>query len=807
MRATLSLLTVLWLSCSGTTTSGPVERDGGVVSESDAGLCTGTVDVFRSRAYPTVFSRCAACHVGAGQADGTRFILRAENSPAALPFNIQAVLEAGALEINGQPLLLLKATGAVAHTGGTLFVDSSAEAQVLRETLRELKSPTLCPGDGFPRPQAAGVFDLTHQETLHKMSWQLAGRVPTEAERAAVESQGLAAFDAIVAAQLAEPGFEERLREMLGDWLLTDGFRANNIASNEGNLLSKVYHHQSVKHWGGDDYDWRSWPDGEGILLVEALAREPVEFAVHALKNKRSLAEVVTGRYRLLNAYSARFYGVPYKGFAAGTPFAQIPRPGEFVEVKSVPLINENASGSEYAGVLTTTAWLNRYPSSPTNFNRKRARFTLKYFLNFDIMKAAPRIDASAVNLADRPTVTNSQCTGCHQQLDPLAGLYLNQDECGYDAQVFYSPPKANVCNSDGWQTPTEMFAPGTGAALSQQISRAQRPKALELLGSFIASERTFGKSMVTMVYTSLLGRGILVPPTDPSSANFDALTRAVAFENAELEQLTGIFVAGGLRLEPLVTAIVKSTAFRAGNTDVTQRAELTGLGGGTLVNPELLHRKIESALGIVWAEHGWRNTGRTGFQSLGRHDGTKDAYLLQREQLKTLYGGMDGTFTGTKVRQRGVSSLSAAIVEHMALETSCIATVRDFGRPSAERLLFGQLEKDQVPKDGALPDATFLQTIQALHQRLLGVAVAGDAPEVAELYSLFVDVRAAGLAAMAAGKESATLDRPCSSDVNLETGVTTPGAGITQDPTYVIRAWQAVLATLLLDPRFTLER
>ncbi len=807
MRSPRCLLLALWLSCSGTTTAPTVKGDGGIAGDGDAGSCTGTVDFFSTTAYPTVFSRCAACHVAGGQADGTRLILRGENSHAARSFNIQAVSEAGALETNAQPLLLLKATGAVAHGGGTLFVDSSTEAEVLRETLKELKSPKLCPGDGFPRPQAEGVFDLTHQETLHKMSLQLAGRVPTAAERATVDAQGLAAFDAIVAAQMAEPGFEERLREMVGDWLLTDGFRANNVASNEGNLISTVYHHPSVKRWGGDDYDWRSWPNGEGVLLVEALAREPVEFAVHALKNKRPLTELVTARYRLLNAYSARFYGVPYKGFAAGTPFSQIPKPGEFVEVKSVPTVNENGTGAEYAGVLTTAAWLNRYPSSPTNFNRKRARFTLKYFLNFDIMKAAPRIDASAVNLADRPTVTNTQCTGCHQQLDPLAGLYLNQDECGYDAQVFYSPPKANVCASDGWQTATEMFAPGTGPAMSQQIALDQRPKALEVLGRFIASERTFAKSMTAMVYTSLLGRGLLVPPTDPSSASFEALTRAVNFESAELEALASIFAGAGLRLEPLVTAIVKSAAFRAGNTDVTARAELTGLGGGTLVNPELLHRKIESALGIVWAEHGWRRTANTGYQSLGRHDGTKDAYLLQREQLKTLYGGMDGTFTGTKVRQRGVSSLSAAIVEHMALETSCIATVLDFDRPASQRMLFGPLAKDQVPSGGASPDVGFLQTIQALHQRLLGVTVATDSPEVTELYALFVEVRAAGVAAIAAGKESATLERPCSGDVNLETGVTTPGSGIAQDPTYVIRAWQAVLATLLLDPRFTLER
>jgi len=84
--------------------------------------------------------------------------------------------------------------------------------------------------------------------------------------------------------------------------------------------------------------------------------------------------------------------------------------------------MDEVAGVGEYAGVLTTTAWVNRYPSSPTNFNRKRARFRLKYFLDFDIMKAAPRIDAATIDLNDNPTKNNPQCIGCHARIDPLAG-------------------------------------------------------------------------------------------------------------------------------------------------------------------------------------------------------------------------------------------------------------------------------------------------------------------------------------------------------------------------------------------------
>jgi hypothetical protein len=796
-------------SDSGTNDAGPF--DAGAIdagSTIDAGNCNGTLQYFREVSYPTVFSRCAGCHSSGGQADGTRFLLRPFSTAAALSANIRSIAGASVLESNSQPLLILKPTGQLAHGGGTLFSPTSSEVATIRRTMAEIRAPIICPGDIFPRANTEGVIALTPLETLHKASMQIAGRVPSENEMALVADAGLPAIDSILTAQMTEPKFEERLREMLSDWILTDAFRANNVGDNQGNIISNIYHHASVNGtWGGPNYDLRGWPNGEGILLAEALGREPVEFAVQAAKNNRPMSEIVTAKYRLLNAYSARFYNVPYKGFAAGTAFSQIPNPGEFVPVASVPFVNENASNGEYAGILTTTAWLNRYPSSPTNFNRKRSRFTLKYFLDFDIMKSAPRIDASAVNLEDTPTVKNMQCTGCHQLLDPIAGMYLNQDECGYDATVFYSPMKYAACGDNGWRPPIDMFPPGTGAGTASAIALAQRPKALEVLGAYIATQRSFAKSMTTMVYTSLLGRSLLIAPRDPSQPTFDAQDLAYDAEVQLLESLTNTFVSGGLKLAPLVHAIVKSGAFRSGSADIAMRGELAGLGGGTLVTPEILNRKIQSTLGIVWGEHGWRTSATTGYQRTGKYDGTMDAYLVQRELFKTLYGGADQTFTGVKARQRGVSSLTAAIMEHMALEVSCIAVTRDFDKPPSGRILFAQTERTQTPTGTMAQDTAVVATIQKLNQRFFGVSVAASSADVVELYNLFIDVRNTGIAAISASQESVNLARPCSSDVNLETGITTTGTGITADANYVIRAWQAVIAALMLDPRFTLER
>lgn len=786
----------------------PPRTDGGEASGDggEDGGCVGTSAFFAQTAWPTVFSRCVVCHTSGGAADGTRFLLRPLSSPSALSQNLLAVTSAATLKSGADPLLVLKPTGALSHGGGTLFSRDSAEARTIERLVAELAAPVTCPGEDV-RPVTEGLTLLDPVDTLFKASLQLAGRPPTADEVAQVEANGLSGLDVVLRAQMQEPAFFERVRELFGDALLTDGFRANNTDTNTGNVISRVYHPATVHHFGGQDWDWRSWQRGDGIRLVEALAREPLEFFVQAVKQDRPLTDVVTARHRLLNAYSARFYRVPYKGFDAGTPFTDIPQPQEYVAVAQVPS-NEAMGTSEYAGVLTTPGWLLRYPSSPTNFNRKRARFTLKYFLDFDIMKAAPRIDASAVDLENNPTLRNPQCTGCHQLLDPLAGMYLNQDECGYEDNVFYQPPgsrKYNACPDRGWVPATEMFAPGTAAGMASQLAAQDRPRALEVLGAHLASQRGFAKALVGHVAAGLWSRPLLIPPTDTTLPNYAALDAAAAAEHAELERLTDRFVAAGFRLPALVLDVVKTPQFRAGNADRAGRLELNGLGGGTLVTPELLDRKLRSALGLSWSAHGWAVSGDTGYQRLGRHDGTDDAYLLQRERLKTLYGGMDGSFSGVKSRQRAPSSLSAAIIEHLALEGSCLAVVRDFDLPAGQRRLFPLVEKTRAPQS-ATADGPILQTLVTLHARLLGVRTTADSADVQELYALLSDVQRTGAMAVTARSESATLERPCTGDIDVATGRTVMG-GTTRDDAYVIRAWQAVVAALLLDPRFTLEK
>ena len=85
-----------------------------------------------------------------------------------------------------------------------------------------------------------------------------------------------------------------------------------------------------------------------------------------------------------------------------------------------------------HAGILNTTVFLLRYPTTPTNRNRARSRWTYYHFLGLDIEKSASRTtDPVALADTDNPTMKNPSCTVCHRVMDPVAGTFQNYGEKG----------------------------------------------------------------------------------------------------------------------------------------------------------------------------------------------------------------------------------------------------------------------------------------------------------------------------------------------------------------------------------------
>ena len=83
--------------------------------------------------------------------------------------------------------------------------------------------------------------------------------------------------------------------------------------------------------------------------------------------------------------------------------------------------------------MLNTNSFLFRYPTTATNRNRARARWTYYHFLGVDIEKSASRtMDPVALADTNNPTMHNPACTVCHIVMDPVSGAFQDYGDDGF---------------------------------------------------------------------------------------------------------------------------------------------------------------------------------------------------------------------------------------------------------------------------------------------------------------------------------------------------------------------------------------
>jgi hypothetical protein len=78
--------------------------------------------------------------------------------------------------------------------------------------------------------------------------------------------------------------------------------------------------------------------------------------------------------------------------------------------------------------VISTHAWRDRFPTTPTNRNRHRVYMLAKQFLATDVAALAARpIEDSTTFLV--PVMEDPNCKVCHDTIDPIAAGWQNWDE------------------------------------------------------------------------------------------------------------------------------------------------------------------------------------------------------------------------------------------------------------------------------------------------------------------------------------------------------------------------------------------
>jgi hypothetical protein len=737
-----------------------------------AGACTAPVDdYFVKEVWANVGStRCINCHKPGGDAEDSKFILRdprklpVHDQDEALRHNREAFVRMARLKEKDQSRLLVKVTGGLDHGGGEVLKPDGKGYAVLGEFVRRLNAPKTVarPIDESKLPPFfAGVVMLGPKPLLRRVTLSLAGRLPTEAEKAAVASKGMDALPALLDALMKEEAFHDRIREGFNDIFLTLGVEG-------GEAMVLTYEHFTKTRLWYQKHDLSHVPEKERqkarYKLADdyrkALFGEPMKLIEHIVRNDRPFTEVVTADYIMVTPYTARGYGIfdelKPKFANPDDPFEYVPVKLKALKGRSRSTDQESATGDyPHAGILSTFQYLRRYPTTETNRNRLRARMFYLHFLGVDALELAARVSDAAAATAKYPTPTMqaSECVVCHKTLDPVASCFQDY----YDFDGVYGRRKG------GWYK--DMFEAGFEG---EKLESKDRWRALQWLGERTAKDPRFAVAMVEHVYYLLTGRKVLLAPKDLDDPLYAAKRRAYQEQRRQVELIGERFAKSGFNLKSAFKDWIVSDFYRADGlatavTDPHRRAELADVGVYRMLAPEQIERKVQAIFGERW--------GRL------------------REQLAVLYGGIDSK----EVTERATdpSGAMGAIQRTLSDDVACRHTLRDFARKPAERRLFPGIEPNVLPGTPEA-DAAIRKAIVHLHEHVLGRYDAVDSKEVSRTFDLF-----AGILADAKTRKYDKLEA-----YHCRSGVPDAPA----DPHYTIRAWRGVVTYLLRRPEFLYE-
>ena len=663
-----------------------------------------------------VQARCANCHVAGGISGHTRLVFLSSSESGHESHNLGVFQQFVSSVEGGADLVLAKIQG-VGHGGG-IQVPAGSEDFASMESFLRLLGGTGSGGGLTPETLFDGVTMASPRRTLWRAALIFAGRVPTEQELNAVSTGNSNDLRLTIRSLMTGPGFREFLLRASNDRLLTDRQLGDSVIdrfheefTSYVNEFWDRWHHALARGFdrGFDDPTFKSWWNS----VKWGVARAPLELIAHVAENDLPYTEILTADYIMANPATARAYG-------SSTKFDD---PGDFNEFRPsrietyyriddsmvrekkasccVRVINPGNLHTVYphAGVLNTNVFLYRYPTTATNRNRARSRWTYYHFLGIDIEKSASRTtDPVALADKDNPTMNNPACAVCHVVMDPVAGAFQNYGDEGLYRDQFggmdslprlYKRPEDGSTspyrNGDTWYR--DMRQPGFNGKLAPNAENS-----VQWLARQIVADDRFAEAGVKFWWSPVMGVDVAEPPEDSRDADFEGDLLASNAQAAEVRRLAAAFrrgIAGGrpYNLKDLLAEIALSPWFRAesvAGADAVRMAALRHAGIERLLTPEELVRKTEAITGYSW---GRRMDDRRLVNDL------TDSYRSYR----LLYGGIDSD--GITQRNRDMSPLMAAVSQSHAAEASCPIVLREFYMtPDSERLLFDGVGPDVTP-------------------------------------------------------------------------------------------------------------
>ena len=295
---------------------------------------------------------------------------------------------------------------------------------------------------------------LSPRESLIRLSIDLRGTMPSEAELQAIEAEP-ALYDAFVDRFLDDPGLADTVADLMDQRLLMR-------TGSTYDLMADGYSTEEL----------RSAVNNEQLALVRRI-----------VDNDLPWSEIVTADYTMANPVLAEALRLDYPSGARGWEKAQY------------------TDGREHAGILTmSTTWL-RYPSAGGNANRSRANALSKMLLCDDYLARPIVLNRAAVDqlTVDPETAisTNASCQSCHSTLDPLAshffGFFVYDDDDPTEGGASTYRPE----REQGWRSYSGK-SPGYYGTPTGNLTE---------LGAMIAQDQRFADCAVQTVWEGLTQR------------------------------------------------------------------------------------------------------------------------------------------------------------------------------------------------------------------------------------------------------------------------------------------------------------
>lgn len=651
-----------------------------------------------------VQARCINCHIEGGVAAGlARLIFVSKDTPNYQAINQQRLADYLALEGVDATYFLSKASGGQGHNGGAQILLGSEEYQAMETYLSMIQDQD---NSGSNSDFWQNALLLTPDQVLRRAGI-LFGNLPDDETLQAAEQISDTELKQSLISIMSGKGFHDFILRGTNDRLLVEGAQFGALDPNS-HYFPTLNHRVNDARRVDTEAAWTEFWEYYYNLL-DGYYRAPLELFAYIIENDRPYTEILTADYMMLNP----FMNDAYRGDATG--FENELDPYEFLPGKVHGIMMDDGTAEynfdgglsilkegtivslPHAGILNEITWLSRYPTTDTNRNRARARWTYYHFLDFDIEKSIGRMQNSD-DLADvdNPTLNNPNCSACHQLLDPVAGSYKfyfdrgrykmfgGTDSLGNSYKI---DPNTPYQSGDTWYR--GMRDPGF-----EGTSLPENEEPLQWLAQQIVADPRFAVSAIKFWWPAITGVDPLSLPEEESDATYADALSAYTAQAQFINELADDF-RQHWNMKQVFAEIMLSPWYRVKSFSSAPTAAQLQAKAGTeaLLGPEALDLKTKLITGVSWRERQSDWAGDKRISALT----DEDIYLLT-------YGGINSV--DINKRASDLSSIMAKLALTHAAEMSCPVTVGDFTRTDTDRLIFTETSRFTGP--ATLGQATF---------------------------------------------------------------------------------------------------